>query len=73
VTADLQGSGSVDAAALTTETATILAATSGNLSLSARRAAKVTANGLGEVVIAGKPACTISGLAAAQVRCGAQR
>ena len=73
VTADLQGSGSVDAGALTTETATILAATSGNVSLSARRAAKVTANGLGEIVVTGTPACTISGPAAAQVRCGTQR
>lgn len=73
LTAELQGSGSVQGAALATETATILAATSGNVSVSAGRAAKVTANGLGDIVIGGTPACTISGPAAAQVRCGPGR
>jgi hypothetical protein len=72
VTADLQGSGSVDGTALTTESATIFAATSGTIALTARRAAKVTAHGLGEVTISGTPACTISGPAAGQVRCGRQ-
>jgi hypothetical protein len=72
VTADLQGSGSVDGTALTTETATIFAATSGNIILSARRSAKVTAHGVGDVVIVGTPACTISGPSAGQVRCGQQ-
>ncbi len=73
VSGDLQGSGSVNGTALTTESATIFAATSGNIALSARRAAKITAHGLGEVTIAGTPACTISGPAAGQVRCGRQR
>lgn len=72
ITADLQGSGSVNGTALTAETATIFAATSGNITLSARRSAKVTAHGIGETVIAGGPACTISGPAAGQVRCGRQ-
>lgn len=73
LSADLQGSGSVDGSALTTETASIFAATSGNVSLTARRSAKVIANGLGDVVIGGTAACTISGPAAAEVRCGAGR
>jgi hypothetical protein len=70
VTADLQGAGSMNAAALTSETATLAVAISGDASLSVRRAAKVTANGLGATVIGGTPACTISGPSAAQVRCG---
>jgi len=73
VTADLQGAGSLNASALTTETATIVAATAGDVSLSARRSAKVTANGLGVIVIGGTPACTIAGQAAAQVSCGKSR
>jgi hypothetical protein len=70
VTADLQGAGSMNAAALTSETATLAVAISGDARLSVRRAAKVTANGLGTTVIGGTPACTIGGPSAAQVRCG---
>jgi hypothetical protein len=73
LTADIQGSGSLDGAGLTTETATIFAATSGNIGISARRSAKITANGLGAIEIGGTPACTITGPGAAEVRCGRQR
>jgi len=73
LTADIQGSGSLDGTGLTTETATIFAATSGNIGLSARRSAKITANGLGQVAVGGTPACTITGPGAAEVRCGRQR
>jgi hypothetical protein len=70
LTADIQGPGSLDGAAFETDTATLIAATSGTISFGARTAVKVTANGLGDVTIRGRPACTISGPGAAQVRCG---
>jgi len=71
--ADLQGSGSLAASGLSVETATISAVTSGDVSLTARRTANVSAMGLGEIVVAGQPACTVRGPGASQVRCGAQR
>jgi hypothetical protein len=70
LTADIQGSGSLEGAALQTDTATLIAATSGTIGFAARTAVKVTANGLGEVAITGRPACTVTGPAASQVRCG---
>ncbi|HEY0114462.1 MAG TPA: head GIN domain-containing protein [Allosphingosinicella sp.] len=73
LTADIQGSGSLDGAGLSAETATIFAATTGDISLSARRAATVTANGVGGIVIAGNAACTLRGPGASEVRCGRAR
>lgn len=73
LTADIQGSGSLQGSGLSAETATIFAATSGDIVLSARRAATVTANGLGSVVVDGQPACTVRGPAASEVRCGRNR
>jgi hypothetical protein len=73
LTADIQGPGSLNGAALETDTATLIAATSGTIGFAARTAVKVVANGLGEIAITGRPACTISGPGAAQVRCGPQR
>jgi hypothetical protein len=67
---DVQGSGSVAGADLSAQNATLLAATSGEVRLAARTQAIVTANGLGSVVILGRPACTVRGPSAAQVRCG---
>jgi hypothetical protein len=67
---DVQGSGSVAGAELSAQNATLLAATSGEVRLAARTQAVVTANGLGSVVISGRPACTVRGPRAAQVRCG---
>jgi hypothetical protein len=73
LSADIQGSGSLDGAGLSAETATIVAATSGEISLTARRAATITANGLGSIAVEGQPACTLRGPAAANVRCGSAR
>ncbi len=73
LTADVQGSGSLDAAALDADAITLLAATAGEISLTARRSATVTANGLGSVTVAGSPACTLRGPGAAEVRCGRER
>jgi hypothetical protein len=68
--ADFQGTGDVVGAGLTADNATIITTTMGNVSLAVRTAATVTANGIGEVVIAGRPACTVRGQSAEQVRCG---
>jgi hypothetical protein len=68
--ADIQGTGELIAPGLTADNATLMTTTMGNVSLAARTSASVTANGLGEVVITGRPACTVRGQGAGQVRCG---
>lgn len=72
LTANIQGSGSLNATALATDNVTLVAATSGTIGVAARTTAKVTANGLGDITVGGRPACTIGGPGAAQVRCGSQ-
>lgn len=72
-TADIQGSGSLLAPALSAETATVSANTTGDVALAARRTATVNALGLGQVEIGGNPACTVRGANSGQVRCGAGR
>lgn len=71
LTADIQGSGDVAGADLRAEDAFITSATSGTVAFAGGRAASVNAFGLGQVVISGRPACTVRGPSAAQVRCGA--
>lgn len=70
---DFQGTGDVDASALAAENAVISSTSVGQVVLSAARSARVTNNGLGEVTVLGRPACTITGLGASQVRCGVDR
>jgi putative autotransporter adhesin-like protein len=65
-----QGTGNVEATQLAAQNATITANTLGNVTLTVNGPAAVTAYGLGDVVVAGRPACTLSGPGAAQVRCG---
>ncbi|HEY0326810.1 MAG TPA: DUF2807 domain-containing protein, partial [Allosphingosinicella sp.] len=72
-TADLQGSGSLVAPALSLETGTLSVVTTGDVALHARREITINANGLGEIVIAGRPACTVRGPGASEVRCGRER
>jgi hypothetical protein len=64
------GSGDLDGSALRVENADLIADTSGAIAFTAIRAAKVRANGAGDVAIAGTAACTVTGLAADLVRCG---
>jgi hypothetical protein len=66
----VDGSGDFDGRGLVADDAQIVAATSGSLTVTAVRSAKVTARGRGAVDIAGSPACTLAGPAAAMVRCG---
>jgi hypothetical protein len=71
VRASVQGSGDLDGASLRADDIDIGADTAGTIAITAVRSAKVRANGSGEVAISGSPACTITGLAAGNVRCGA--
>ena len=73
VRASIAGSGDLDGAGLRADDADIGADTAGSIALTVVRNAKVRASGSGEVAIGGAPACTVSGLAAGNVRCGAGR
>lgn len=68
---DFQGTGNVEAARLIAQNATIRTTSVGTIALTVNGPASVTANGLGDVAILGRAACTVTGLGAAQVRCGA--
>lgn len=64
------GSGRIDAAALTITNADIRAQSAGETSLTAVRSAKIVATGAGNVTVGGTPACTVTQLGAGIVRCG---
>lgn len=68
--ATIQGAGDLDAAKLAADEAEIKADTSGTITIAVKRAAAVTATGLGDTIITGKPACTLKGQGAARVVCG---
>lgn len=70
VTADIQGTGDVDASQLRADNARITTTTTGTVAMAVARDANVNALGLGEVTIIGRPACTVRGANADQVRCG---
>ena len=69
ITADIQGTGDVDASGLRGETATITTTTTGEVAFNAVRAATVNAFGLGNVTVAGGADCTVRGPSADLVRC----
>jgi hypothetical protein len=66
-----QGTGSVAAASLAADAATITTNTVGAVALEVNGRAEITAYGLGTVTIGGTPACVLSGPGVSQVRCGA--
>lgn len=70
VRASVRGSGDLDSSGLVADDALVAAETTGSVSLSARRTARIHANGLGDVTIGGTAACTVDGPAADRVRCG---
>jgi Putative auto-transporter adhesin, head GIN domain len=70
VTAAVEGSASLDGQNLSVQTLTLGAATAADIRLSARRAAAISATGLGHVVITGGAACTLNGPRAGDVSCG---
>jgi hypothetical protein len=68
--ASVQGSGDLDARSLNVDDAQITADTAGEIAVGVRRTAKVNAIGPGGVEMIGHAVCTVSGPAAAEVRCG---
>jgi hypothetical protein len=68
--ATIQGSGNFEAEGLGADDAVLIADTAGRIAFEARRTAKVTASGAGEVTIAGSATCTVTGPAAGAVGCG---
>jgi len=72
VRATISGTGDFDGEALQTDDLELSTSTSGSVAISAIRKARVTALGRGDVEVLGTPACTVTGPAAGQVRCGKQ-
>jgi hypothetical protein len=68
--ATIQGSGDLDAAGLIAEDAQINTDTAGNVVVSVRRTANVTASGSGDTKIIGKPSCTAKALGSGLLICG---
>lgn len=71
--AAFEGSGNVEAGALVAQDTIVATSTFGTVALNAVRTARITANGRGEVTVAGRPACTLRGPSADQVRCGSNQ
>ena len=68
-----QGTGSVAAANLAANAATITANTMGSVALQVNGRAEISAYGLGTVTVAGRPACVLTGPGTAAVRCGSDQ
>jgi len=68
-----QGTGSIAAANLAADAATITSNTVGSVALQVNGRAEITAYGLGTVAVTGRPACVITGSGAAQVSCGSDQ
>ena len=69
VALDVTGTGDVEASQLHADHATIIAGTTGEVTLQVGRVATVNAYGLGNVTVAGGADCTIRGPSADLVRC----
>ena len=70
--AAVQGTGDLAGSAFEGEDVELAADTAGTVTVGAVRTAKVRATGPGDVEIAGSPACTLTGVSKAMVRCGRQ-
>lgn len=68
--ATVQGSGNFEAPGLVVEDLDLNAATTGTIAVTARRTAKVTSHGVGEVQVLGNPACTVQQRGPGPVACG---
>lgn len=73
VQAGIHGWAELDASSLAAERVRLVTDTAGRVALAARDEATVAASGIGEVEIAGSPACTVRGASAGQVVCGTGR
>lgn len=65
-----KGPGDVSAEQLAASDIKIVTAGSGRVTAQASRSADVTQNGAGEIVVTGKPACTVQNLGTGTVTCG---
>jgi hypothetical protein len=65
-----RGAGSVIASALLVDDLAVTWESAGDAALAATRAAKVTSTGTGNVVVSGRPACTVNNGGNGQVTCG---
>jgi hypothetical protein len=70
VRATVQGSGSIDAMKLAADDLELTVAGPGGAQFAARRTAKVTTSGSGDVIVTGDAACTVASAGSGQVRCG---
>lgn len=70
VKATVQGSAGLDAGMLLADTLDLNSQTSSNVSFGPVRAVKLRSEGAGDIVIGGKPACTVDNRGSGMVRCG---
>jgi hypothetical protein len=68
--ANISGSGDLDASQLLANDLKIVSATSGRVTAKALRTADVKQNGAGEVIVTGKPSCLVESPGAGSARCG---
>lgn len=73
VRVDVQGSGDIDAPGLAADDLVLNSATTGTVALGPARTARINAGGIGAVSVLGRPACTVTGPGAGQVRCGSDQ
>ncbi len=71
--ATVDGTGDVEGSGLRAKTANIVTNTLGTVALGVSREATVSAMGLGNVNISGRPTCNVSGPGAGQVSCGSNQ
>lgn len=68
--ANVSGSGDLDASRLAASDVKIVSATSGQVMARSTRTAAIKQNGAGELSVAGKPSCVVENAGAGSVRCG---
>ena len=69
----VDGTGDLEGAGLRADNATIVTNTLGHVAFAVVREANISAQGLGEVIISGRPACNVRGPGASQVSCGSNQ
>ncbi len=68
-----EGAGTINALGLSVDALEISANSSGNLTVAARRTAKIVSTSAGDVRVDGESACTVTAVGSGQVFCGANR
>ena len=71
--ATVDGTGDVDGSGLRADNATLVTNTLGTVTFAVSREVNVSAMGLGDVVISGRPSCNVNGPGAGQVSCGSNQ